>query len=336
MGQDTCAEDGCDAAVRAKGRCKRHYSAWYRAQNPEQVKRHRDAKRAKAAEYNAKRRKNTELRLSDRTCEECEDTFNARTGTQRFCSVECRRLAERRRAKERGYKSPRETFKCKNCGCEAERDRKAPGTTGIKVYCSQACHSEAKRFGRRTNTSSVVPWSDCSSCGQSFVKRGRSNRCRSCAGRQAVRIAVVYSKVCACPGCGVRYETPQPHQKTCSKKCADRRSRITFRERNGRYDTHRKRAKHYGCEYEPVSRKKVFERDNYTCQICGESTSEKYSFNDPWSPTIDHIIPMSKQGSHTYENVQCAHAFCNSVKNDGRSGEDAATMLGADLALGLR
>jgi 5-methylcytosine-specific restriction endonuclease McrA len=100
-----------------------------------------------------------------------------------------------------------------------------------------------------------------------------------------------------------------------------------------RTKTDKQRAEHYGVEYEPINRKKVFERDDWTCHICGESTSKSYDHADPWSPTLDHIIPISQGGPHLYENVALAHSYCNAVKCDGRSGEDAATMLGVDSAL---
>lgn len=268
--------------------------------------------------------------MEGRTCIGCGKTFDASNQIHVYCDSECAAASNRAKPK------PMEHANCLHCDKGFEREIRGIHRGGLRVYCSTTCQYEAKSFRYMKKRSMPIPWAGCPTCGDRFIKRGTTKRCRSCATKPAVRIAIVYSKVCSCPGCGVRYETAQPHQKTCSKKCAERRSRITFRERHGRQDTHRKRARLYGCEYEPVSRTKVFERDNYTCQICGESTSTKYSFDDPWSPTIDHIIPMSKQGGHTYDNVQCAHAWCNSVKNDGRSGVDPAEMLGADLARALR
>lgn len=35
----------------------------------------------------------------------------------------------------------------------------------------------------------------------------------------------------------------------------------------------------------------------------------------PLSASIDHIVPIAKGGSHTRENVQIAHLFCNIEKN---------------------
>jgi 5-methylcytosine-specific restriction endonuclease McrA len=36
----------------------------------------------------------------------------------------------------------------------------------------------------------------------------------------------------------------------------------------------------------------------------------------PTAPTVDHIIPLARGGSHTWDNVQLAHHLCNSLKGD--------------------
>ncbi|GAP96573.1 HNH endonuclease [Leptolyngbya sp. NIES-2104] len=55
-----------------------------------------------------------------------------------------------------------------------------------------------------------------------------------------------------------------------------------------------------------VSRREILRRDNHTCQYCG---STKHL-------TIDHVIPRSKGGTHTWDNVVTACATCNSKKSD--------------------
>jgi 5-methylcytosine-specific restriction endonuclease McrA len=54
-----------------------------------------------------------------------------------------------------------------------------------------------------------------------------------------------------------------------------------------------------------LSRKEVFIRDNYTCQYCGTRTREL---------TLDHVIPRSKGGPHTWDNLVSACKGCNHRK----------------------
>jgi 5-methylcytosine-specific restriction endonuclease McrA len=55
-----------------------------------------------------------------------------------------------------------------------------------------------------------------------------------------------------------------------------------------------------------VSRKEIFRRDRYQCQYC----SNKKDL------TIDHIIPRSKGGKNTWDNLVTACTACNSRKGD--------------------
>jgi 5-methylcytosine-specific restriction endonuclease McrA len=56
----------------------------------------------------------------------------------------------------------------------------------------------------------------------------------------------------------------------------------------------------------PVNRREVLRRDNHSCQYCG---STKHL-------TLDHVIPRSKGGPHTWENVITACERCNQSKGD--------------------
>lgn len=77
------------------------------------------------------------------------------------------------------------------------------------------------------------------------------------------------------------------------------------------------RAKHYGAEYEPISRSVVFDKAGWCCEQCGVRTPvEMKGKNKSNSPELDHIIPISKGGSHTYSNVQLLCRACNAIKSD--------------------
>ena len=52
------------------------------------------------------------------------------------------------------------------------------------------------------------------------------------------------------------------------------------------------------------------------CGICGHPVNFDKVFPDPWSPTVDHIIPVSKGGSPVdVANLQLAHLRCNRIKS---------------------
>lgn len=51
----------------------------------------------------------------------------------------------------------------------------------------------------------------------------------------------------------------------------------------------------------------LLERDDGICGICCEDV-------DPFEYHIDHIIPLCKNGEHSYVNTQIAHPSCNISK----------------------
>lgn len=58
---------------------------------------------------------------------------------------------------------------------------------------------------------------------------------------------------------------------------------------------------------EKVDRQKVFERDHYRCYICG---------SDDGPLTVDHIIPITRGGTESYQNSAACCRRCNSRKKD--------------------
>jgi 5-methylcytosine-specific restriction endonuclease McrA len=64
-----------------------------------------------------------------------------------------------------------------------------------------------------------------------------------------------------------------------------------------------------------LSKREILRRDDYTCQYCGQR-----------SPilTLDHVIPRSRGGGHTWENLVTACPSCNHRK--GRRTLEASGM----------
>jgi len=61
-------------------------------------------------------------------------------------------------------------------------------------------------------------------------------------------------------------------------------------------DTHRRK----------ITRRAVFARDRWTCQYCGSRSNL----------TVDHVVPRSKGGASTWENIVASCAPCNRRKGN--------------------
>jgi 5-methylcytosine-specific restriction endonuclease McrA len=65
----------------------------------------------------------------------------------------------------------------------------------------------------------------------------------------------------------------------------------------------------------PLSRRAVFARDDGRCQYCGRAAEN-----------IDHIVPKSRGGRHTWDNVVASCRPCNSRKEDRLLSDCAMTL----------
>jgi 5-methylcytosine-specific restriction endonuclease McrA len=79
------------------------------------------------------------------------------------------------------------------------------------------------------------------------------------------------------------------------------------------------RCEGWGVPYTKVSRSRVFNRDGWVCQLCGQPIDRAVRFPKPHSASIDHIVPLSHgpgTPGHVLSNCQAAHFGCNASKGN--------------------
>lgn len=153
----------------------------------------------------------------------------------------------------------------------------------------------------------------CQYCGKEFeTKRAGKKYCSShcstiASKRRRKPLKEFYTAQCVV--CGSSFETNRSNSKTCSDKC---RKQLSSIERNGRY----KHLKVSGRFDQSVTLNNVYDRFSGICQICGKHLTFDCSCISDDYPSIDHIIPLSKGGSHEWKNVQLLCRKCNYTKSD--------------------
>lgn len=109
-----------------------------------------------------------------------------------------------------------------------------------------------------------------------------------------------------CAECGSEFVANYGNEKYCCDKCrhhhcnASKEKRIY---RNGKPDL-------------SISLTKLYMRDFGVCALCGRHIDFDCDSNSDHYPSIDHIIPLSKGGLHSWDNVQLACRICNMKKRD--------------------
>jgi len=106
--------------------------------------------------------------------------------------------------------------------------------------------------------------------------------------------------------------------KKITKKKNAKIHRRTRNDKYGRIREDKQWAKIYGNKYEPINRTIVYRKHNYICTSCNVKClhPNKFNYNQSNAATLDHIIPKSKGGSHTYDNVTLLCRSCNIIKGD--------------------
>jgi len=71
----------------------------------------------------------------------------------------------------------------------------------------------------------------------------------------------------------------------------------------------------------------LFELHGWICGVCKEQINRKVRFPHNMAATVEHILPLCRGGTHTWDNVVPAHAICNFSKGDSLPEELAGTII---------
>lgn len=134
--------------------------------------------------------------------------------------------------------------------------------------------------------------------------------------RERLKLLEAYQKDLAkvhdCPVCGRQTSRKKYCSQECSKKAKHQRHEVSRRLKIKK-----------AMVDNDITLEGLYKRDNGFCHICGlKCNLEDYVVTErtivcgDWYPSIDHVIPLSKGGTHSWSNVKLAHRGCNSWKGD--------------------
>lgn len=236
---------------------------------------------------------------------------------------------------------------CVQCGTEFKR--KARGSKDAGLCCSRVCgwkyqHAQAAQRHaiialERAVEHKAARTRTCPSCEVVFTGRRKTIYCSArCRQEHAVAQQLLKyrersdaaSKSRHCRECSGEFK--KGYGKTglrhfCSIECrrafVDKRNSSVRNKRLASWSgkLHVRRAKRAGAPVESgVTRRAVFVRDGWTCQVCRRpvlrEVQRRSGPRHELSPELDHIVPIAKGGGHTWNNVQCLCRRCNHVKGD--------------------
>ena len=81
-----------------------------------------------------------------------------------------------------------------------------------------------------------------------------------------------------------------------------------------------------GMRGQYLTNRKIILATQSICAICGKPVDKNLKYPHPMSATVDHIIPVAKNGDPaSLDNLQLAHRYCNRQKSDKLPCDGKAT-----------
>lgn len=274
-----------------------------------------------------RRSRNKGLGKIPRHCLQCGKQFVSHLPKAKFCCKPCgdkwRRqnpLAPKRR--------------CQGCG-----DLYSPKARKYDTFCSRECYFNKRRQRPRCDQRAIADgmlwilsrWRQCDICSCMFIGKSASSRLcgRECelAELRKRSCETFYSSrsptVAGCHKCGRPVIRRDAAGKWISQgfTCEDCLKEARRAANNKAKALRRLRCGALPWKHEVVFKQKVFERDEWKCQICGGPVDRTARPQTPLHAELDHVVPLSRGGAHAYDNTQCTHRICNLAKSSGTQEE---------------
>lgn len=236
------------------------------------------------------------ISVETRTCTECGNGLGGLRNNRTVCGVECSkaralrhsretyaRTREKRlatwRAKSLEARKQRPPIVCGHCGAEFCYFGKGP-----KAICDP-CVSERQRLMNR---------------GHRFASQAKRCQADAC------------DRLVNCRGlCSMHYRRWMKANGLWKPSPSD-----GWTDARRAHHARRKALKRGAAGAIAFDRDDIFARDGHMCMLCWTPLDMQAAYPHPKSPTIDHIVPLAKGGTHTPDNVQAACARCNVRKSD--------------------
>lgn len=298
MAKPTCSIDGCVKQVNARGLCSTHYD------------------RARAADPDGFRITSKRVDASGIPLPCSVESCSERVHAKMMCKYHYSRA--------RRFGDASDVFDGRVCDWCGSTFRVNERGDRRKRFCCAECRSEFYNEARRRETAKrqLETVLLCKQCGDEFYSEGTlarrycSDRCRSAWWREnptgECSTDGCNRPLCARGLCKMHYKRRARELGMMKPEPWDDRRRENYQKR---------RALKRGADAELIDNAKVFDRDGWMCGICAEAVDPELKWPDPMSVSLDHVVPLAKGGSHTYDNVQCAHLRCNIQKSDSVPSE---------------
>lgn len=286
------------------------------------------------------------------TCVECNDEFIAKTKSAKRCSDECKKIAARRRASEHytanGRVSDYGSTDCSICGIHFKRAR------WRETCCSQQCrdanqkrltrswydnnrelanqrsrdwhaanYDYSKSEARRRILEETRPEREARRRERDRESAARWRRDNPGRAAELKRIAKERNPE--------KYRaTNKAWRQANAEKVADNKRKWNAANPDKRAAGHRKSRmqRRNAVRTNAYVDSEVFERDGWTCYLCGKPIDPKADRRKKWGAQIEHVVPISRGGVDGEENVRAAHRRCNFMKHNSLLEELALPFAG--------